>query len=637
MACCPEDPHAGRIPRARRLAWRLALLLLPALLCAPGPATAAPAAELLTLNAAEAVVRVAGEPPRPARAVPLPFRWADQSPRQAGGATLTLDLPVPAAGTEDRLHGLLFEALGNQAAIYVDDRLVARWGQLGDPGFDAGRGPRLVRLPADLVDGATAPLRLRIELSFQPQRGGGVSAVRWGPLARLEALEAQERLWRNTLSLVYATGLLLMGGLAAGLWWRQRDPLYGCFGVAAVAGALRNFDQSGLQMPLPWPEWGALVAMSYAVHIALLARFVTLALRQPSPRVLQLLSAILWAAVLLAAASFALRRPLLWTAALALLCGGGILSLPGVVREAVAGRRPTAYALLVAGVLAIAAGLHDLLHVRIGLGGASWVPLTPHAMFGFVLILAGMVVERYSRSVREYRDLARSLDARVAERERQLTAAMHALQAEREQQAVLLERQRLMREIHDGVGSQLVGLLNLVGRPGADPALMEAQVKLALDELRVAVDSLQPLEGDLTVVLATLRYRLQPRLEAAGLTLEWEVDPLPPRADVTPQTAMQIQRILLEGFTNVLRHAQARRIRLEAHWHAGPPERMEIVLADDGRGFAADGPPAGGQGLASMRSRAAAIGATLAVTSTPGQGTAVRLDWPVRREPGMRH
>lgn len=612
-------------------------MLLCCLLCTGWAVGAVPEGDLQTLRSAEAVVRVAGEAPRPAVPVSLPFRWADQAPRQPGGATVTLDLPVPPPGGDDRFHGLLFEALGNQAAVYVDDRLVARWGQLGDAGFDAGRGPRLVRLPVDLLEDTAAPLRLRIELSFQPQRGGGVSAVRWGPLARVEALEAQERLWRNTLSLVYATGLLLMGGLAAGLWWRQRDPLYGCFGLAAVAGALRNFDQSGLQMPLPWPWWGALVAMSYAVHIALLARFVTLALQRPSPRVLQLLTTILWVSVLLAGAAFALRQPLMWTAALALLCAGGIVSLPGVVREVVAGRRPTAYALLVAGVLAIAAGLHDLLRVRIGLGSASWVPLTPHAMFGFVLILAGMVVERYSRSVREYRDLARSLDARVAERERQLTAAMDALQAEREQQAVLLERQRLMREIHDGVGSQLVGLLNLVGRPGADPALMEAQVKLALDELRVAVDSLQPLEGDLTVVLATLRYRLQPRLEAAGLTLAWEVDSLPPRADVTPQTAMQIQRILLEGFTNVLRHAQARRIRLEAHWHAGPPERMEIVLADDGRGFAADGLSAGGQGLASMRSRAAAIGATLAVTSTPGRGTTVRLDWPVRREPGMRH
>ncbi|SIQ36082.1 hypothetical protein SAMN05880557_103220 [Pseudacidovorax sp. RU35E] len=604
-------------------------LALPILLA--GLAAAQPAAPVQTLRTAEAVVRVAGEPPLAAARVALPFRWADQAPRQAGGATLTLELPPLPAGGDDRLHGLLFEALGNQAAVYVGDRLVARWGQLGDPTFDAGRGPRLVRLPADLVEGAAAPLPLRIELSFQPQRGGGVSVVRWAPLAQLEALEARERLWRNTLSLVYAAGLLLMGGLAAGLWWYQRDPLYGCFSLAALAGTLRNLDQSGLQMPLPWPWWGAVVAMSYAVHIALLARFVTLALHQPSRAVLRLLSGILWTAVGLAGLAFALRLPALWTGALALLCGGGIAAVPGVLGDAVKGRHPTAHALLVAGLLAIAAGLHDLLRVRIGLGGASWVPLTPHAMFGFVLILAGMVVARYSRSVHEYRDLARSLDARVAERERQLTAAMDALQTQREQQAVLLERQRLMREIHDGVGSQLVGLLNLVGRPGADPAVMEAQVKLALDELRVAVDSLQPLEGDLTVVLATLRYRLQPRLEAAGLTLEWEVDSLPPRADVTPQTAMQIQRILLEGFTNVLRHAQARRIRLEAHWHAGPPERMEIVLADDGRGFAADGQPAGGQGLPSMRSRAAAIGATLTVASAPGEGAALRLDWPVRR------
>ncbi len=52
-------------------------------------------------------------------------------------------------------------------------------------------------------------------------------------------------------------------------------------------------------------------------------------------------------------------------------------------------------------------------------------------------------------------------------------------------------------------------------------------MKLALDEMRMAVDSLQPAQDDLSTLLATLRYRLQPRLDAAGIELVWNVALIP--------------------------------------------------------------------------------------------------------------
>jgi signal transduction histidine kinase len=57
--------------------------------------------------------------------------------------------------------------------------------------------------------------------------------------------------------------------------------------------------------------------------------------------------------------------------------------------------------------------------------------------------------------------------------------------------------------------------------------VVEEHVKLALDEMRMAVDSLQPTHDDLPTVLATLRYRLQPRLDAAGIELVWNVAVMP--------------------------------------------------------------------------------------------------------------
>jgi len=202
---------------------------------------------------------------------------------------------------------------------------------------------------------------------------------------------------------------------------------------------------------------------------------------------------------------------------------------------------------------------------------------------------------------------------------------------QRHEQAVLSERQRIMREIHDGIGSQLVGLLNMVGQPRMDRDAVEEQVKVALDEMRMAVDSLQPIHSDLTTVLATLRYRLQPRLHAAGIEVVWEVSALPPVSQLSPQSVLQVQRILLEAFTNVLKHARATQVTVHAHWRDGDPPVVILKLSDNGVGLPAEMPVevSRGHGVPNMQARAGAIGASLHIESLPAGGTCVVLEWPI--------
>lgn len=199
-------------------------------------------------------------------------------------------------------------------------------------------------------------------------------------------------------------------------------------------------------------------------------------------------------------------------------------------------------------------------------------------------------------------------------------------------QAVLAERERLMREIHDGVGAHLVGLLCLLGRPGADPLALQEHVKAALDEMRLVVDSLQPVQGDLVAVLAMLRYRLQPRLAAAGVRVRWDVSRLPPLPQLSPEAVLQVQRIVLEAVTNVLKHAGASEVVFQARFVAGGA--VEITLADDGTGLPSS--LGGGRGLPNMRTRAASIGAAVSVCPGEGGGTRMLLRWPLARRPPAR-
>jgi signal transduction histidine kinase len=182
-----------------------------------------------------------------------------------------------------------------------------------------------------------------------------------------------------------------------------------------------------------------------------------------------------------------------------------------------------------------------------------------------------------------------------------------------------------MSDIHDTVGSQLVGVLALV-RGGADAQVIEQHTADALQDLRMAVDAIQPINGNLAAVLATLRHRLQPRLQAAGLGLVWRVDDLPRLDHLTPVMVQHIQRIVMEAFSNVIQHANATSITLTA-LNLHESMSIEVSIADDGVGFDSHLSIAG-RGLTNLRARAQAIGAALLFARHAPHGTLMRLTLP---------
>ncbi|WP_286505244.1 sensor histidine kinase [Variovorax davisae] len=579
-------------------------------------AFAEPEEKVQIVGTASATLRPDGEPPQ-TRTVRLPFRWDTTFPGLNGRATYLIALPERPEGGD--LLSILVETPGNQAEILLNGTPVASLGILGDPRHDAAKSTYLIPLRAKSIP---ANYVLEVITTVQRQRAGGLGLVRIGPTEQLTRLHGTHQ-WIITASTIYAVGFLLMGLLAAGLWVKQRDPLYGCFSLAALSGIPRNIDRGWLDVPVSWPLWGGIIAVTYAIHIALIARFVLFAADKHPKIVLRFLYGGLALVIVLAIASFSLAIPMLWTIAQFILIANNSACVPYIVREAIDKKSPLAWALMVVGVITILAGIRGVLMVRLNLFGGSWITITPHSMFIFVAILGLMVVDRYSRLVKDYKGLNESLKDQVAAREAELRKTFELVERQRQDQAVLLERQRMMREIHDGVGSQLVGLLNVVSQEDPDKMSMEEHVKVALDEMRMAVDSLQDTHSDLGTVLATLRYRVQARLDAAGLRMQWDVESLPSVA-VSSQESLQIQRILLEAFTNIIKHAKATTIKVAAR--APVNGKVCIEISDDGIGRA-QAPSSGvaGRGVENMKWRARSIGAELTIGPGATQGTAVAL------------
>ncbi|MBU6270554.1 MAG: ATP-binding protein [Betaproteobacteria bacterium] len=228
------------------------------------------------------------------------------------------------------------------------------------------------------------------------------------------------------------------------------------------------------------------------------------------------------------------------------------------------------------------------------------------------------------QALRANEALNQSLEERLAQREAQLRVSFEATRALEADRSALAERARIMRDLHDGVGAQLLTAIAEVEDGRADPDRIRDTLTACLDDLRLAVDSLEPHDNYLTTILGTLRYRLAPRLARAGLTMQWDVEEVNPMSWLDPTRTLHLLRILQEAIANVLRHAQATTLLIRL---ARRPDGVLVEVRDNGRGFNPDASPGPGHGLRNLRQRAAQLGARLTLTSSP-EGTSVTLLLP---------
>ena len=564
--------------------------------------------------------------------VTLPHLWDKAYPGRPGRASYQMELPPVAS--DGILRGLFFPRVGNQVEIYVGGDLIAHRSFLGDTRHDATKAPLWVPVPASLLS-ATASTTLEVRVTTQPVRWGGLAAPRFGPESKLLPLYRERYVWRQWGAVAVVFALALTGVIAGGLWHLNREPVYGYFALCAPFGMLRYGDRLWDTPPLGWPLWGGIVAFSLIVHMLLIVRFSLALVGRDDAFVGRAFWTILAVEAVLVLLAYGKGLPWSWTAGLAFLFVPALWAYLVAVRRAIAVKQPEAVALCLASFIPIGAGLYDFLEIRVStesVGRSSYLPV---ATMLFILLMGWLILSRYARQVRAYEGLRNSLDDKVRQREEELKVSYALLQQEHAQHAALQERQRIMRDIHDGVGSQLVGLLSLIGKGRVNRKQLREHANAALDELRMAVDAIQPVGGDLATVLATLRYRLQPRLAASGVQVDWHVEELPTLETLTPHMVLQIQRILLEAFTNVLRHAQATKGRVSAVHQSESAEDSPLLvleITDNGVGFESS-TQTGGQGLINMRARAQAIGALLDITGVSGQGVAVRIALPLVSEP----
>ncbi len=228
--------------------------------------------------------------------------------------------------------------------------------------------------------------------------------------------------------------------------------------------------------------------------------------------------------------------------------------------------------------------------------------------------------------------------AGIALTARRVEKAKSQRRLEREQQARLieLERARIARDFHDDIGSDLthvIVLSELLRGDKAQPNEVEAYsamigntARKVVRGLRTIIWAANPQNDTLDSLVQYLSQYSYEFCEAASLPCRLDLPTEVPALPLTAEVRHNLFMVVKEALHNVVRHAQASEVRLTLKLYDG---LLELRVEDNGRGFEVNTANVSQRsGLANMRHRMEAIGATLRIESSPRTGTTLVARWP---------
>jgi signal transduction histidine kinase len=497
--------------------------------------------------------------------------------------------------------------------------------------------PKIAPIPAVLLhDGANT---LTVGLYAWGPLNGYLGRVYAGPDDALRPAYERRVLIFLTLPVVFSAWQAILAVLIGVMWlMRRHEPAYGVFAAAMALGAVQAFVSPAVGQHSLSAGLNAVLLASSPLEAACVLIFFLAFFGLKCPRYVWVVfvPGILTALLGLLGGPASMRDFFLLLGPPTVLA---VLVVIAVVLARVAVTRKDGIAMLLGSAITIviASAAHDML-LAYDLVRAPPIVVSRLSYSGVLVAIGIGLTWRFARALNEVDGFAARMVGLVRDAEDRLRASM-ALEEERSRAAALAtERNRLMRDLHDGLGGQLVSIVALSERRDWEGDRIGEAARAALRDLRLVIDAMDDIDGDLMLALATWRERTAAQLRPHGLPLEWRVltpQGMPRHPELRPWHVIQILRLLDEAVTNAVKHAGASRIAVSIETAGDGAESLHgrITIEDDGCGFPCDhaelriGAPKAGRGLANMRRRAARCGARLELTSGPG-GTRVRLDLP---------
>jgi len=533
--------------------------------------------------------------------------------------------PLPIAASPRYLYLPRLKTEG-QVAIYCDGRLLYQshtsmlWNNWNTPLWIA------------LNDTADKTSLHAIDIRIQRLRNseGSVSSIWLGEENELRWRYYLRYLLQVQMPFMSSAAFLAVGIFSLFVWFRQRDEwLYGLFFCLSLAAFLRNlhFYLGTERLPISdeWFSWITINSLFW--EVGLVQVFMSYLHGRPHPWLNRLGAAIILFVGIITLPPLQLSHSTYSIAPLVYL----LLLMIGVAFSTTgwhSARLSKSFdGLLLAGwgFLGMLFGIYDWLLMNNFVSVES-IYLGPYSNIIAFVIAMTILLNRYIAAIADAKQQNQRLESQLHAQNLELQQNYRILREIEHRQILTEERQRIVQDMHDGLGSSLVSALRVVEHGQLSDADIVLVLKGCIDDLKLSIDSMEPVQADLLLLLATLRFRLGPRLESTGIKLRWEVVSVPELNWLDPRNSLHILRILQETFTNIIKHTHASEIIVKT----GVDGNMVFVnICDNGQGFSIEHALQNrGKGLKNQISRAEAIQSEIRWDSTKN-GTTFTLKLPI--------
>lgn len=558
------------------------------------------------------------------QAVTLPDNW---SKRSVDSEQLWYRGEVVLDTVTQQPWGIYLPHVTHNAEVFVNGTWVGSGGRFSTPIARNQNRPLFFAFSHQLLKPTRNEIVIRVK-SIHPSQGL-LDTVYLAPQSQLQS-HYQWKYWLR-VKLVTWTNLFMyvIAGLVFFIWLvRRQDQSYGIFALLLFTWASHNLNLVVRDIPVPTRLWEAFSASTLGWAIAIMIIFNHRYTEYHNPKIEKfiLLSSLLGLVIFLlpTTESVLLAGYRLWDSLLILFGSYAILQL---LRAYAKTRALDIWLMLLVGMPILVCGFHDILlvnHLRDRREGL----IIQYSAIPAMLLFSWFMLNRFIQSLAKAEQLTNTLERQVQEREQKIRQQLSEITKMEQDRLLNSERERIMRDMHDGIGGQLMSLSRLLDtQDGPVFSTAKEKTKQSLRDLRLVIDSLDPVLSNLTTLIGILRSRLQEQLDEACIDLRWEVDdPLKAR-EISPSENLHIMRIVQEAITNVIKHSKATTLTFSVRQiETSQQESIELAIVDNGVGCSATKGHTNNfsRGITNMNYRADQIGAQLQITSCD-KGTAVTI------------
>jgi signal transduction histidine kinase len=289
-----------------------------------------------------------------------------------------------------------------------------------------------------------------------------------------------------------------------------------------------------------------------------------------------------------------------------------------------------AFLMLIVGLPIMVSGFHDYLLLNNMVNRLDGL-IVQYSVIPSIILFSWLMIQRFVSSINQAEKMTAVLEQRVLEKQKIFEKQYDELRLSEQKRLLAEERERIMRDMHDGIGGQLVSVVTLLQvNDGPVFRNIRDKVESSLTDLRLVIDSLDPVFSDIPTLLGMMRMRLKEQLNSVNIELKWAVTELPETEEIGPRDCLHIMRILQEAINNSAKHSGAKTITVSTGVLSIEQPQIFIDIIDSGKGMGNNiDALSSGRGVNNMHYRAKQLGANLEINSSKA-GTQVRLILDVR-------